>query len=238
MWELDRKEVWELKDWCFWTVVLEKTLESPLGSKEIKPVNPKGNQSRIFIGKTDAEAEAPILWPPDANNWLIGKDSAAEQDGEGNGNSLQCSCLENPRDREAWWAAQSQTWLTWLSSSSSWARLKAGGEGDNRGWDGWMASPTQWTWVWASSGSWWWTGKAGVLQFMGSQRVGHDWLTELNWDTFLEKQRKNNLNIWNIGTNGGHSQKDPSDAAIRRVIAFSSIRLWNGLWPWETSREK
>ena len=62
-----------------------------------------------------------------------------------------------------------------------WKRLKAGGEGDNRGWDGWMASPTQWTWDWASSRSWWWTGKTGVLQSMGSQRVRHDWMTELNW---------------------------------------------------------
>ena len=62
-----------------------------------------------------------------------------------------------------------------------WERLKAGGEGDDRGWDGWMASPTQWTWVWVNSGSWWWTGRPGVLQSMGSQRVGHDWVTELNW---------------------------------------------------------
>ena len=62
-----------------------------------------------------------------------------------------------------------------------WERLKAGGEGDDRRWDGWMASPTQWTWVWVSSGSWWWTGKPGVLQSMGSQRAGHDWVTEQNW---------------------------------------------------------
>ena len=74
MWELDRKESWAPKNWCFWTVVLEKTLESPLDCMEIKPVNPKGNQSWIFIGRTDAEAEAPIRWPPDAKNWLIGKD--------------------------------------------------------------------------------------------------------------------------------------------------------------------
>ena len=73
MWELDHKESWALKNWCFWTVVLEKTLESPLYCKEIKPVNPKGNQSWIFIGKTDAEAEAPILWLPNMKNWLIGK---------------------------------------------------------------------------------------------------------------------------------------------------------------------
>ena len=73
MWELDHKESWAPKNWCFWTVVLEKTLESPLDCKEIKPVNPKGNQSWIFIGKTDAKAESPILWLPDVKNWLIGK---------------------------------------------------------------------------------------------------------------------------------------------------------------------
>ena len=73
MWELDYKESWALKNWCFWTVVLEETLESPLDCKEIKPVSPKGNQPWIFIGRTDAEAEAPILWPPDGKSWLIGK---------------------------------------------------------------------------------------------------------------------------------------------------------------------
>ena len=99
MWELDYKESWVpknwcfwtvvlektleswvLKNWCFWTVVLEKTLESPLDRKEIQPVHPKGNQSWIFIGRTDAEAETPILWPPDVNNWLIGKDPDAGKD--------------------------------------------------------------------------------------------------------------------------------------------------------------
>ena len=73
MWELDHKEGWAPKNWCFWTVVLEKTLESPLDCKEIQPVNPKGNQSWIFIGRTDAEAETLILWPPDVKNWLIRK---------------------------------------------------------------------------------------------------------------------------------------------------------------------
>ena len=136
--ELDYKESWAPKNWCFWTVLLEKTLESPLDSKEIKPVHPKGNQSRIFFRITDAEAEAPILWPPDAKNWLIGQDFDA---------SVEI--------------------------------LKAGGEGDSRGGDGWMASPTLWTWVWASSESWWWTGKPGVLQSMWSQRVRHNWATEL-----------------------------------------------------------
>ena len=80
MWQLDHKEGWAPKNWCFLTVVLEKTLESPLDCKEIKPVNPKGNHSWIFIGKTDAEAEAPILWPPDVKTWLVGKDPDAGQD--------------------------------------------------------------------------------------------------------------------------------------------------------------
>ena len=118
MWELDYKESWALKNWCFWTVVLVKTLESPLDSKEIKPVNPKGNQHWIFIGRSDVEPL--ILWPPDAKNWLIG---------EGNGNPLQCSCLENPRDSGAWWAAisgvaQSRIRLKRLSSSSSRQHIK------------------------------------------------------------------------------------------------------------------
>ena len=80
MWELDHKEGWMLKNWCFWTVVLDKTLESPLDCKEIQPVNSKGNQSWIFIGRTNAEAEAPILWSPDAKNWLTGKDPDAGKD--------------------------------------------------------------------------------------------------------------------------------------------------------------
>ena len=87
MWELDHKENWALKNWCFWTVLLEKTLESPLDCKEIKPVNPKGNQSWIFIGKTDADTETLILWPPDAKSWFIrkgpddGKDWRQEEKG-------------------------------------------------------------------------------------------------------------------------------------------------------------
>ena len=80
MWELDHKESWALKSWCFWTKVLEKTLESSLDCKEIKPVNPKGNQSWMFIGRTDAEAETPRLWLPDAKNWLTGKDHDAGKD--------------------------------------------------------------------------------------------------------------------------------------------------------------
>ena len=133
MWELDHKGSWVPKNWCFWTVVLEKTLESPLDCKEIQPVNCKGDQSWIFIGRTDGEV--PIFWPPDAKNWLIWKDPDA---GKG------------------------------------WRQEKA-----TTGWDGWMASLTGWTWVWASSGSWWWTGKPGVLQSMGSQKVRCDWTTKL-----------------------------------------------------------
>ena len=105
VWELDSKQSWVPKNWCFWTVMFEKTLESHLDYKEIQPVHPKGNQLWIFIGRTDAEPETLILWPPDARKWP------------------QC-----------------------------WERLKAEGEGDDRGWSGWMASPTQWTWVWLNSG--------------------------------------------------------------------------------------
>ena len=80
MWELDYKESWVPKNWCFWTVLLEKTLESPLDYKKIQPVYPKGDQSWIFIGKTDAEVEVPVLWPPDAKNWLISKDPDSGKD--------------------------------------------------------------------------------------------------------------------------------------------------------------
>ena len=80
LWELDYKVSWEQKTWCFWTVVLEKTLESPLDCKEIQLVHPKGNQSWIFIGRTDAEAETPILWPHDVKNWHTGKDPDAGKD--------------------------------------------------------------------------------------------------------------------------------------------------------------
>ena len=80
MWELDYKEIWALKNWCFWTVVLEKTLESSLNCKEIQPVHPQGDQSWVFIGRTDAEADTSVLWPPHAKSWLTGKDPDAGRD--------------------------------------------------------------------------------------------------------------------------------------------------------------
>ena len=118
-------------------LALEKTLDSPLDFKEIKPVHPKGNQSWIFIGRTDTESEAPVLWTPDAKT--------------------------------------PQKW-PWC-----WEGLRAGREGNNKGWHGWMASPTQWTWVWTSSRNWGGTGKPGMQQFLGLQRVRQEWATQLNW---------------------------------------------------------
>ena len=146
-------------------MVLEKTLESPLDCKEIKPVNPKGNHSWIFIGRTDAEAETLIIWAPDMKDWLTGKDPDTEKDWRqeekgkteheiiGWHHRLDGHEFEQaPRTGGAWWAAvygvaQSGTRLKWLSSSSS-------------------------------SKSWWWTGKHDVLQSMGLQRVRHDRATK------------------------------------------------------------
>ena len=139
MWELDCEESWVPKNLCFWTVVLEKTLESPLDCKEIKPVHLRG---RSVLG---------VHW----KNWC--------------------------------WSWTSSTLATSWEELTDWKRpwcwegLGAGGEGDDGGWDGWMASPTWWTWVWVNSRSWRRTGRPGMLQFMGSQRVRHDWVTELNW---------------------------------------------------------
>ena len=129
------------KNCCFWTMVLEKTLESPLDCKEIQPVHPKGDQSWVFIGSTDVEAETPVLWPPqELTHW-----------------------------KRPW----------------CWEGLGAGGEGDDRGWDGWMASQTRWIWVWVNSGGWWWTGRPGMLRLWG--RKESDTTEQLNWteETFV-----------------------------------------------------
>ena len=138
MWEMDYKESWALKNWCFWTVVLEKTLESPLDCKEIQPVHPKGDLSWVCIGMIQLKLKLQYF------GHLIQRVDSL-------GKTLMLEGIGGRRG------------------------------GADRGWDSWMASPTQWTWVWANSGSWWWTGRPGVLQFMGLQRVGHDWATELNW---------------------------------------------------------
>ena len=138
MWELDYKKSWAPKNWCFWTVLLEKTLESPLDCKEIQPVHPKGDQSWVFIGRIDFEAETPIAF------------------------RHRCEELTHLKRPDA---------------GKDWGQKEKGTTKDE------MASPTQWTWVWVDSGSLWWTGRPGMLQFMGSQRVGHDWAAELNWIT-------------------------------------------------------
>ena len=148
MWKLDHKEDWVPKNWCFQTVVLEKTLESPSNSEEIKPVNPKGNQSWIFIGRTDAETEAPILWSPDAKSWLIlkgpdaGKDWGQEEKGMAEDEMVRSHHWLNEHEFE-----QTQ------------------GKSEGLG-------------VWANSGKEWRIGKSGMLQFVGLQRVIHNLVTE------------------------------------------------------------
>ena len=140
MWEVDYKESWAPKNWCFWTEMLEKTLESPLDCKEIQPVHPKGDQSWVFIGMTDVEAETPILWPPYAKSWLIGKEPDAGRD----------------------WG-QEEKGMT---------------EDEMAGWHH-RLDGHEFEWI-PGVGDGWWTGRPGVLQFMGSQRVRHDWATELS----------------------------------------------------------
>ena len=119
MWELDYKESWVPKNWCFWTVVLEKTLQSLLDCKEMQPVNPKGNQFWIFIERMDAEAETPILWPLNAKNWLIGKDPDAGKDWG------QKEKGDN-RGWDGWMASPTQWTWVWVSSGSWWWTEKPG----------------------------------------------------------------------------------------------------------------
>ena len=145
--------------------MLEKTLESRFVCKEIQLVHLKGNQSWIFIGRTDAEAETPVLWPPNVKNWLIWKDPDTGKD----------------------WRQEEYR--------------------DNRGWDSRMASPTQWTWVWVNSGSWWWTGRPGLLQSMGLQRVRHDWVTELNWTEGLAQKPSSQITLRSCFGEAGYSAR-------------------------------
>ena len=150
MWELDYKESWELKNWCFWTVVLEKTLESPLDCKEIQPVHPKGDQSWIFIRRTDIEAESPVLWPSDAKSWLIGKDPDGGKDWgqEESGTTGWDGWMTSPTqwtwvwvDSGSWWwtgrpgllqfmvlQRVRQDWVTELELVSLWGQRLGGGD--------------------------------------------------------------------------------------------------------------
>ena len=143
MWELDCEESWAPKNWCFRTVMLEKTPESPLDCKEIQPVHSRKINPGISLEGMMLKLNLQYF-----GHLLLRVDSL-----------------------ESFWC---------------WEALRAGGEEDDR-WDGWMASPTWWTWVWVSTGSWWWTGRTGVQRVMGSQRVGHDWATELNWTEVYRK---------------------------------------------------
>ena len=113
MWELDYKESWAPKNLCFLAVVLEKSLDSSLDCKEIQPVHPKGDQSWVFIGRTDVEAETPILWPPDAKSWLIWKDPDAGDDWRGGGEGAN-------RGRDGWMASPTQWTWVWVNSRSWW----------------------------------------------------------------------------------------------------------------------
>ena len=147
MWELDYNESWALKNWCFWTVVLEKMLESPLDCKETQPVYPKGNQCWIFIVRTDVEAETPIFWPPDAQSWLIWK-------------TLMVGEIEGRRRREE----QRMRLLGGITDSIDMSLGK-------------LQELV--------------IGRPGMLQSMGSQRVGQDWATELNWTDM-----QNHVHVW------------------------------------------
>ena len=155
MWELDHKESWALKNWCFWAVVLEKTLRVPWIARRskqsvIKEISPECSLERLML-KLKLQYFGHLMRRADSSK-----------------KNLMLRKIEGRRRR------------------------------DDRGWDGWMASLTGWTWVWVNSGSWWWTGKPGMLQSMGLQRVRHDWVTELNWtERYWYNGRENTL-VWHF----------------------------------------
>ena len=156
---------------------VEEDSRESLDCKEIQPVQPKGNEYWIFTAGTDAEAETPILWPPDVNNQLTGKQMLGK--------------IESRRRR-------GQQRIKWLS-------------------------PTQWTWAWACSRSWWWTGKSGMLQSMGSQRVWHDWVAELNWTMKYVLCCVMHSHLWLFVT--------PWAVALQAPLSmeFSRQEYWSGL---------
>ena len=138
MWELDHKESWVLKNWCFELWCQRRLLKVPWTSRRsnqsiLKEISPEYSLEGLML-KLKLQFFGPLMWRTDS-----------------------------------------------LEKTLMLGRIEGGKKGDDRGWDGWMASLTQWTWVWVNSGSWWWTGRPGMLQSMGSQTVGHDWVTELNW---------------------------------------------------------
>ena len=156
MWELDHEEGWALKNWCFQIVVLEKTFESSLDSKQIRAVNPKAVNPAYSLEGLMLKLQSLSTWCKEPTHW------------------------KRP------WCCE---------------RLKAGGEGGNRGQDGWMASLTQWTWVWANLGRWRRTGKPGMLQSMGLQRAGHNWATE-QLSTLSPQEVQPGEGLWNKAYTG------------------------------------
>ena len=172
-------------------VVLEKTLESPLDCKEIQLVHPKGDQSWVSTGRTDAKVETPVLWPPHEKSWLIGKDPHARRQEEIGGRRRR--------------GRQRMRWLDGITNSMG-------------------------IWVWVNSRSWLWTGRPGVLQFMGSQRVGHDWATELNWSTQVADQKY----VW--GEKNPHVTLKSLRSERKREKLLTYLLLQRSTW--QNSREE